>query len=100
MYNKDGFVYIITNKNNTTLYTGVTSDLPGRLWEHRNNFYPKSFSARYRLHKLIYYEAFGSIEYAIAREKEIKGKSRAYKEKLIKDSNPSWRDLGSEIDDW
>ena len=100
MSNKDAFVYILTNKNNTTLYTGVTSDLQGRVWEHKNNFYPRSFSARYKLYKLIYYEAFGSIDYAIAREKEIKGKSRAYKESLINEVNPSWRDLGPSIKGW
>ena len=100
MNNKDSYVYILTNKNNTTLYTGVTSDLRGRLWEHKNKVFPKSFSARYNLNKLIYFEEFGSIDYAIEREKEIKGKSRDYKESLINTVNPSWKDLGEEVEDW
>ena len=100
MLNKDGYVYILTNKSNTTLYTGVTSDLQGRLWEHMNNAFPRSFSARYKLYKLVYYEEFGSMDLAIEREKEIKGKSRAFKEALIDKSNPSWKDLGAEIEEW
>jgi putative endonuclease len=70
------------------------------LWEHKNSVYPKSFSSRYKLYKLVYYEEVGSIEYAIEREKYIKGKSRDYKESLINKANPSWSDLGVEIEDW
>jgi putative endonuclease len=97
---KGGYVYIITNKHNTTLYTGVTSDLRARLWDHKTGFYPKSFSARYNLHKLVYYETFGDIEAAIAREKYIKGKSRAYKEQLIAQANTNWDDLGIAVEEW
>ena len=95
-----GCVYILTNKHNTTLYTGVTSNLRVRLWEHKNKYYPKSFSARYNLNKLVYYEVYGSIEEAIAMEKYIKGKSRAYRESLIEKTNPEWQDLGIEVEAW
>ena len=98
--NKGGYVYILTNKFNTTLYTGVTSDLRSRLWEHKTKFYPKSFSAKYNLNKLVYFETYGAIEEAIAIEKYIKGKSRAHKESLIEKSNPAWKDLGKDVEDW
>jgi len=90
---RGGAVYIITNNNNTTLYVGMTSDLITRIHQHKTKFYPKSFSARYNLHKLIYYESFHSIEEAIAREKEIKGWLRSKKEALINKLNPNWNEL-------
>ena len=90
---RGGYAYIITNKNKTTLYIGVTSSLFERIYEHKNKIYPKSFSARYNLSYLIYYEGFQAIEEAIAREKYLKGKSRKFKEDLINSFNPSWRDL-------
>ena len=88
-----GFVYIMTNKNHTTLYTGVTSDLYGRTIKHRTKKYPKSFSARYNVTKLVYFETFPSIVDAIAREKQLKAGSRKQKIKLINRMNPEWRDL-------
>ena len=97
---RGGTVYIITNKNRTTLYVGVTSDLVSRIIEHKNKFYPKSFSARYNLSLLIYYENLGSIEEAIDREKYIKGKTRKWKEELIGIINPEWRDLSEEVMQW
>ena len=97
---KGGYVYILTNKHNTTLYTGVTSDLRSRLWEHKTKYYPKSFSARYNLNKLVYFDVYGAIEDAIAMEKYIKGKSRGYKENLIEESNLNWNDLGLEVEEW
>ena len=97
---RGGTVYIITNKNRTTLYVGVTSDLVSRIIEHKNKFYPKSFSARYNLNLLIYYENLGSIEEAIDREKYIKGKTRKWKEELIGIINPEWRDLSEEVMQW
>ena len=97
---RGGHVYIITNKNNTTLYTGVTSNLPKRIWQHKISFYPNSFSARYNLNKLVYYEFYSRIEEAIAVEKQIKAGSRAKKEKLINSQNLSWNDLYDEIKDW
>ena len=97
---KGGCIYIITNTHHTTLYTGVTSDLQGRLWQHKNKTHPNSFTARYNLDKLVYYLAFGTIEEAIKMEKVIKGKSRAKKKKLISEFNPEWADLGFDIEKW
>lgn len=94
---KGGAVYILTNSGNTTLYTGVTSNIERRLYEHRNAKYKKSFSAKYALTKLVYYEVHLSIEAAIAREKQIKGGSRSKKENLILSINPNWYDLSIEV---
>jgi len=90
----------MTNNNNTTLYTGVTSDLKIRVYQHKNNLFPESFTANYELHKLVYYEGFYQIEEAIAREKQIKGGSRKKKEALINSMNPEWKDLYEEILKW
>lgn len=92
-----GSIYIITNKNNTVLYVGVTSDLQARIWQHQTKFFPKSFSARYNLNKLIYYEHLPSIIEAIEREKFIKGKVRKWKEDLVATKNPGWVDLYPEL---
>lgn len=94
---KPGFVYIITNYKNTTLYVGVTSNLPQRILEHKEKRYPNSFSARYNLNKLIYYESFQMIGDAIGREKQIKAGSRQNKIDLILSLNPEWKDLYEEI---
>ena len=90
---KGGCVYIMTNQHHTTLYTGVTSDLILRIQQHKNKEYKKSFTAKYNLNKLVYYETFLYIEEAIMREKQIKNWSRAKKEALINSINPSWKDL-------
>jgi putative endonuclease len=90
---KGGFVYIITNAHHTVLYVGVTSNLFNRTIQHRDKIFPKSFSARYNLSKLVYYEIFDSIVDAIAREKQLKGGSRKKKESLINKFNPEWKDL-------
>jgi putative endonuclease len=97
---RGGAVYIVVNAHNTTIYTGVTADLLSRISEHKDKVYPKSFTARYNCHKLVYYEAFHSIEEAIAREKRIKAGSRAKKIKLIESQNPQWNDLFDEITEW
>ena len=97
---RGGSVYILTNKNSTTLYTGVTSDLPARLRQHQSKEFPRSFSARYNLTILIYMEHFSTIEEAIHREKMIKGKTRTNKEKLINKTNPDWIDLSPEVLEW
>ena len=96
---KLGFVYIITNKYQTVVYVGVTSNLPQRILEHTDKKYPTSFSARYDVNILVYYEQFQWIEDAIAREKQIKAGSRAAKNKLIQSINPSWNDLFDAIKD-
>ena len=95
-----GCVYIMTNKHHTTLYIGVTSNLLSRISEHREGVYPKSFTARYNLHKLVYYESFSSITEAIDREKQLKGGSRQKKIDLINAMNPIWKDLYEDIKDW
>ena len=97
---KGGCIYIMTNVNRTTLYVGVTSDLYSRVLDHREKVYPKSFTARYNLSVLIYYESFYSIEEAIAREKQIKAGSRLKKEMLINSINPEWKDLFPEVEKW
>ncbi len=97
---RGGSVYILTNKTNKVFYTGVTSDLRSRIFEHKTKAFPNSFSARYNLDKLVYFETFHSIEEAIEREKQIKGGSRAKKVKLIQGMNPTWADLWEEINSW
>jgi putative endonuclease len=94
---KGGHVYIITNAHRTTLYIGVTSALIRRIDQHKQHFNKKSFTDRYNLEFLVYYEAFGSIEDAIAREKELKKWNRQMKDELITASNPEWKDLWDEI---
>lgn len=90
------FVYILTNKANTVLYTGVTNDLERRIAEHRagNN---RSFASRYNLNKLVYFEEVEGPSEAIEREKQIKGGSRQKKLDLINGLNPAWADLA---EDW
>ena len=97
---KGGCVYILTNKSNTVIYTGVTSDLQARLWQHKTKMFKNSFSARYNLKKLVYYRSFTTIEEAITMEKIIKGKSRAKKFRMISESNPAWADLGEDVENW
>ena len=77
------WVYIMTNRGNTTLYVGVTTDISTRVWEHKTSQNPGSFTARYKLFKIVYYEGFPLLTDAIAREKFLKGKSRQYKIELI-----------------
>ncbi len=86
-------VYLLTNETNVALYTGVTNDLPRRVYEHRNHLDPKSFTARYAIHKLVYYEVCEDVRAAIAREKQIKGWNRKRKNALIERMNPEWKDL-------
>ena len=87
------FVYIVTNRHNTTLYVGMTTELDVRTRKHREKFYPKSFSARYNANKLVYYEVFDFISAARAREKQLKAGSRRKKLALVNRYNPTWRDL-------
>ena len=90
--NKQYYVYLICNKNNTTIYTGITSDLKRRIWEHKNKT-TKGFSSKYNLYKLLYYEIYQDPENAIIREKQIKSGSREKKIELIESMNPKWVDL-------
>jgi putative endonuclease len=94
-----GFVCLMTNNYNTVLYTGVTSDLKDRIRKHKNKKYPNSFTAKYNIDKLVYFERFTCIKEAIQREKQIKGGSRNKKIVLINSMNPEWRDLSQLVDD-
>ena len=85
-------VYLLTNRPNGTIYTGVTSDLPKRIWQHKNKV-TQAFSSKYNLTLLIYFELFEDMYRAISREKQIKSGSRKSKIKLIESINPDWRDL-------
>ncbi len=96
--NHNYFVYIITNKSKTVLYTGVTNDLQRRIWEHENAIHG-GFSKRYKCKYLIYYEHFQNIEHAIDREKQIKNWRRDKKEFIIKKFNPQWQFLNDKIED-
>lgn len=85
-------VYILASRRYGTLYIGVTSNLIGRLWQHRNNALP-GFTAKYRVHRLVHFELFGDMMRAIMREKQLKRWHRQWKINLIDAENPEWRDL-------
>ena len=87
-----GWIYLVTNRPHGTLYVGVTSDLPRRVWEHRESVV-EGFTSRYRLHLLVHAEFHDDIQRAIQREKNIKSWSRAWKLDLIEKQNPNWEDL-------
>lgn len=94
--NKQYYVYIMTNKRNTVLYTGVTGDLIKRVYEHKNNTI-EGFTKKYNVNKLVYYEIFKNSASAISREKQIKAGSRDKKIILIESMNPKWKDLYHEL---
>lgn len=94
---RGGYIYILTNKNHTVLYVGVTSNLGNRLCEHRTGKYQTSFTFKYNVKELVYFEEFLSIEEAIYREKQLKAGSRQKKIDLINRLNPEWKDLSSSI---
>lgn len=94
---RGGYIYILTNKNHTVLYTGVTSNLGNRLYEHKTGLYKTSFTYKYNVKELVYYEEFMSIEDAIYREKQIKAGSRQKKLDLINRLNPEWNDLSAAV---
>ncbi|THD69272.1 GIY-YIG nuclease family protein [Robertkochia marina] len=85
-------VYILTNAHHTVLYVGVTSNLTRRIYQHKSKMYP-GFTTRYNCSLLVYYETFLDMQMAIAREKQIKKRSRTYKINLIEADNPEWNDL-------
>jgi len=93
---KSGYIYILTNQNNTTLYIGVTSDLIKRIWEHKNKLV-EGFTKKYNLTKLVYFEDCKEIELAIQREKQLKAGSRLKKEILINKDNSKWKDLYDQL---
>ncbi|HYQ05634.1 MAG TPA: GIY-YIG nuclease family protein [Xanthobacteraceae bacterium] len=90
------FVYILASRRNGTLYVGVTSNLPRRIWEHRNAVL-RGFTARYSCKMLVWYELHSTMENAIVREKQLKAGSRKKKLALIEKTNPAWRDLYDEL---
>jgi len=87
----------MTNVRNTVLYTGFTNNLIRRVDQHKNKYYPNSFSAAYNVNKLVYYEVYQYVYDAMARERQIKAGSRRKKIKLIESINPGWRDLSNDI---
>lgn len=97
---KEGFVYIITNKMDSVFYTGISSDLVSRVIQHKEKYYPTSFTAKYNCNKLVYFEIIDTIDSAIEREKYIKIKSRNFKLELITNNNLAFNDLWENIKIW
>jgi putative endonuclease len=95
---KSYFVYILASKPHGTLYTGITSDLLGRVWQHKHDAV-EGFTKKYRVHQLVWYEHGDSIEHAIQREKQLKKWNRAWKLELIEKFNPMWDDLYDRLTD-
>ena len=91
------FVYILSNNLNTLVYTGVTRDLVRRVYEHKHHMDPNSYTAKYSIHKLVYYESTSDVKAAIEREKQIKGWNWKRKNKLVESKNPSWAELYDSI---
>jgi len=96
-YNVEYYVYMMTNFHKNLLYTGVTNDLVRRVYEHRYHLDKGSFTDRYNIEYLVYYESTSNVTAAIEREKQIKGWNRKRKEKLIASKNPNWDDLYERI---
>ena len=94
---RTAYVYFMASSNNNVLYTGVTTNLPLRIWQHKNISNPDSFTAKYNCHKLVYVEYTSSIRAAIVREKQLKSWKREWKNSLIEEVNPNWMDMS---DDW
>jgi putative endonuclease len=90
---KPGYIYILTNKTNSTLYVGVTANLKQRIQQHKDRINKKAFTYRYNIDKLVYYEVYQMIGDAIGREKQLKAGNRAKKIALIEKDNPEWLDL-------
>jgi len=98
MSNKFSYVYILSDDRNDKLYVGVTSNLIKRIKEHKEQ-HVSGYTKKHNIHKLVYYQEFGDIYLAISREKQIKGRLRKRKIKLIELNNPNWNDLYEEIID-
>ena len=94
---KQYYVYILANSTNVTIYTGMTNDLIRRVYEHKHHIDSNSFTAKYDVHKLVYYDVTTDVTAAIEREKQIKGWNRKRKNKLITEFNPLWKDLYPDI---
>jgi len=87
------YVYILSNVTDVAIYTGVTNNLLRRVYEHKHNLDPDSFTAKYKIHKLVYFEETNDVKAAIEREKQIKSWNRKRKNKLVESMNPTWEDL-------
>ncbi len=96
MPDKQPAIYIMANKRDGAIYTGVTSDLSARVWQHRTNAIG-SHTKKYNIHRLVYFEQCGDMYSAISREKQIKKWGRGRKVELIERENPEWRDLWEDI---
>jgi len=90
------YVYILTNKSHHVVYTGVTSDLVKRIWQHKNKT-ADGFTSKYNVNKLVYFEVYDDAENAIKREKNLKDWKRDWKDQLIEKENPDWQDLYQDI---
>lgn len=99
MNQKQYYIYIATNKRHTVIYVGVTNDLFRREDQHKNKINKNSFTAKYNIDTVVYYEAYNDIKIAITREKQIKAGSRKKKIELIEKMNPEWKDLIKEVKD-
>ena len=91
--NMNYYVYILTNNHKNVIYTGVTNDLMRRVYEHKNHLDKGSYTARYNVERLVYFEVTADVNSAIEREKQIKGWNRKRKDKLVESKNPKWEDL-------
>ena len=91
------YVYILSNHLNTAIYTGVTRDLVRRVYEHKHHMDPNSYTAKYSIHNLVYFESTCDVNAAIEREKQIKSWNRKRKNKLVESKNPSWAELYDSI---
>ncbi|MBD5389477.1 GIY-YIG nuclease family protein [bacterium] len=91
-----GYVYILANKKWGTLYVGSTSDLVGRIWQHKHKIIP-GFTAKYGVDQLVYYEWHDSLRHMVVRERQIKEWKRDWKIRLIMEMNPTWNDLYPDI---
>ena len=87
------YVYILATKDNKAIYTGITNNLQKRVYEHKNSLDKTSFTSRYHVNKLVYFEYTGDVRAAIEREKQIKSWNRARKNRLIASMNPDWNEL-------
>ena len=99
MINKQAYVYILANKKNGTLYTGITSNLIHRLYKHKSMTFTESFTAKYNVDILVWYAVGHDMNSAIELEKKIKNRNRAWKITLIEKTNPDWKDLSQDFQD-
>ena len=91
------YVYILTNETNVAMYIGVTRDLVRRVYEHRNHLDPESYTTKYNIHKLVYFEHTTDVRVALEREKQLKHWRRSKKNALVETMNPEWKDLYPDI---